>query len=317
MAEERNPGSLEARADPGARVEQRGIRLGTVSDLIFDRGLRSLIGYEVVGVDGVRRFLPRIACGATTQASVEVVVPTAMLSAGELAFYRDEGVSLSRLENSVLDEVPDPVAVSAGDRRFQRWEIGYAPSGGGVTSTFQASAEDVGGGVAKVRVAGEADLYTAPELKAALSNAIDGGARGVLVDLSETTFIDSTTLGVLMGGVRRLRPAGGEIAIVCRDPNISKIFEITLLDRIFSIFDNADAGVRPPARRRLARQALREDDPRAGRAACDLELVGDGAHDRESHPAVGPVGPGRGAASGSKPTPLSDTSTVSAPPPTV
>jgi anti-sigma B factor antagonist len=112
-----------------------------------------------------------------------------------------------------------------------------------VSTGFRASAIDIGDGVATVRVVGEADLYTAPELKEALSTAIDGGARRVLVDLSETTFIDSTTLGVLMGGVRRLRAVGGEIAIVCRDQNIRKIFEITLLDRIFRIFDRLDDGV--------------------------------------------------------------------------
>ena len=196
MAAERNLGSLETRAEPGARVEQHGIRLGTVADLIFDRGLRTLIGYEVAGVDGVRRFLPQIACGTTTPTSVEVAVPTAMLSAGELAFYRDQGVALSRLDGRVLSV---PVISPAAEHEFQHWEIGYSGSGDGVTTAFEASAEDVGGGIAKVRVSGEVDLYTAPELKEALSNAIEGGARSVLVDLSQATFIDSTTLGVLMG----------------------------------------------------------------------------------------------------------------------
>jgi anti-sigma B factor antagonist len=108
---------------------------------------------------------------------------------------------------------------------------------------FTATAAELGDGIARLTVTGEADLYTAPELKTALTSAIEGGARKVLVDLSRTTFIDSTTLGVLMGGVRRLRPVGGEIALVCTDPNIRKIFEITLLDRIFAIFDTVDAGL--------------------------------------------------------------------------
>jgi anti-sigma B factor antagonist len=64
----------------------------------------------------------------------------------------------------------------------------------------------------------------------------------VLVDLSSATFIDSTTLGVLMGAVKRVRPDGGEIAIACNDPNIGKIFEITLLDRVFGIFDTPEVG---------------------------------------------------------------------------
>jgi anti-sigma B factor antagonist len=108
---------------------------------------------------------------------------------------------------------------------------------------LEISTVDLGGGVATVGVAGEVDLYTAPSLKAALSETIDRGARNVLVDLSRATFIDSTTLGVLMGAVKRLRPAGGELAIACNDPNIRKIFEITLLDRIFNIFDLPGEGI--------------------------------------------------------------------------
>jgi anti-anti-sigma regulatory factor len=46
-----------------------------------------------------------------------------------------------------------------------------------------------------------------------------------------------------MGAVKRLRPSGGELAIACHDPNIRKIFEITMLDRVFEIFDTPGAGV--------------------------------------------------------------------------
>jgi anti-sigma B factor antagonist len=64
-----------------------------------------------------------------------------------------------------------------------------------------------------------------------------------VVDLSEATFIDSTTLGVLLGTLKRLRTVGGEIALVCTDRNIRKIFEITLLDRVFPLFESRDAAV--------------------------------------------------------------------------
>jgi anti-sigma B factor antagonist len=105
------------------------------------------------------------------------------------------------------------------------------------------STTEYGDGVAAVAVAGEVDLYTAPALKAAISETIDNGTRSLLVDLSRTTFIDSTTLGVLMGAVKRLRPAGGELAIACSDPNVRKIFAITLLDRIFAIYDTPDEAI--------------------------------------------------------------------------
>jgi anti-sigma B factor antagonist len=118
---------------------------------------------------------------------------------------------------------------------------------------FQAMTTNLGDGVARVAVAGEADLFTAPELKEALANAVDGGAHDVIVDLSDATFIDSTTLGVLIGTVRRLRPLGGTVAIACHDANIVRIFEITRLDQVFPIFETADEGLaflRDPERTR-------------------------------------------------------------------
>ena len=108
---------------------------------------------------------------------------------------------------------------------------------------FKLATADLGEGIFSVSVAGEVDLATAPELKEALGDVVGSGARGVLVDLSNATFIDSTTLGVLMGAVKRLRPAGGELVIACHDANIRKIFEITLLDRVFKIYDTPGPAV--------------------------------------------------------------------------
>jgi len=106
------------------------------------------------------------------------------------------------------------------------------------TAGFRVDTERIDDRTAVISVTGEVDLYTAPELKRELVTAIDEGARRVIVDLSEATFIDSTTLGVLLSGVKRLRPVGGELAVVCTDRNIRKIFEITLLDRVFAIYED-------------------------------------------------------------------------------
>ena len=107
---------------------------------------------------------------------------------------------------------------------------------------FGIRSEVLEDGVAAIYLTGEVDLYTAPRLKEELVRAIDGGAKRVVIDLTDTAFIDSTTLGVLVGGLRRLRPQGGELALVITDRNIRKIFEITGLDRVFPIHENhADA----------------------------------------------------------------------------
>ena len=87
-----------------------------------------------------------------------------------------------------------------------------------------------------IALGGEVDLYTAPEFKQQLLDVIAKGAREVVVDFSDTTFIDSTTLGVLVGGVKRLRTNEGQLSLVCSDRNITKIFEITGLDRVFTIY---------------------------------------------------------------------------------
>ena len=89
-----------------------------------------------------------------------------------------------------------------------------------------------------IELGGEVDLYTAPEFKERLVQVIEDGKKQLVVDLSKATFIDSTTLGVLVGGVKRLRPDGGALALVCTDDNITKIFEITGLDRVFPIHES-------------------------------------------------------------------------------
>jgi len=94
-----------------------------------------------------------------------------------------------------------------------------------------------------ISLAGEVDLYTAPEFKQQLLEVIGHGARQVVVDFTNTTFIDSTTLGVLVGGIKRLRTNDGELSLVCSDRNITKIFEITGLDRVFSIYDSREDAV--------------------------------------------------------------------------
>ncbi len=100
---------------------------------------------------------------------------------------------------------------------------------------FAISTEQLSDDVYVISLTGEVDLYTAPEFKEQLVDVIGNGASTVVVDLTGTTFIDSTTLGVLVGGVKRLRPEGGQLALVCSDRNILKIFEITGLDKVFPI----------------------------------------------------------------------------------
>jgi anti-sigma B factor antagonist len=86
-----------------------------------------------------------------------------------------------------------------------------------------------------VAVRGEIDLFTAPEFKQHVTAPIEAGRRHVIVDLGDTTFIDSSSLGVLIGAQRRLRRVGGRFVIVCDRDAILKTFRITGLDSVFTI----------------------------------------------------------------------------------
>jgi anti-sigma B factor antagonist len=94
-----------------------------------------------------------------------------------------------------------------------------------------------------VAVAGEIDLFTAPEMKATLIGAIDAGKTRIVVDLTKTTFLDSTALGVLIGAIKRLRARDGALTIVNTEATIAKTFEITGLDQIFTITDTREAAI--------------------------------------------------------------------------
>jgi len=86
-----------------------------------------------------------------------------------------------------------------------------------------------------LRLEGELDAYVAPHVRERLHRAIDGvAADGVLVvDLERVTFMDSTILGTLVGGLRRMRERGGELQLVYPAPPAARIFELTGLDTVF------------------------------------------------------------------------------------
>jgi anti-sigma B factor antagonist len=113
----------------------------------------------------------------------------------------------------------------------------------GVYDDFTVDTERLADDTALIVLSGQVDLHTAPELRDELVGAIEDGALNIVVDLTRATFIDSMTLGVLLGAVKRLRPRGGRLRIVCDDPNIRKIFEITLLDRVFALYGTREAAL--------------------------------------------------------------------------
>lgn len=92
-------------------------------------------------------------------------------------------------------------------------------------------------------VRGEVDVYTAPRLREKLVELVSQGKHQVVVDLEGVDFLDSTGLGVLVGGLKRLRSHDGDLSLVCTQPRILKVFEITGLTKVFSIFGSVDEAV--------------------------------------------------------------------------
>ena len=91
-------------------------------------------------------------------------------------------------------------------------------------------------GACIMSVEGEVDVYTAPRLKEALVEAIEGGCVDLVVDLDSVSFIDSSGLGVLVGALRRTKERSGSLRLVCTRDAVLKIFRITGLDKVFPIF---------------------------------------------------------------------------------
>ena len=85
-------------------------------------------------------------------------------------------------------------------------------------------------------LAGEIDLYNSPEVKRRLLDAIASGEKHIVVDLTETTFVDSTMLATLTAARKRLARQG-RVVIVCSDRNIRKVLEVTGLDGLFAVYD--------------------------------------------------------------------------------
>jgi anti-sigma B factor antagonist len=97
-----------------------------------------------------------------------------------------------------------------------------------------------------IAVHGELDLFTAPELRTRINQTIDEGTRELIVDLSETAFLDSTGLGVLLAAFKRMRSCEGELVIIDSRSNVRKTFEVAGVDQILTIvrsYDQANAAL--------------------------------------------------------------------------
>jgi anti-sigma B factor antagonist len=91
------------------------------------------------------------------------------------------------------------------------------------------------------RPVGELDAYTVGQFRESLGDLATTGR--LLIDLSEVPFMDSAGLGALIGGIRRAREAGGEVAVACSRPTLTRLLHTTGFDRIVPVTETLDEAV--------------------------------------------------------------------------
>jgi len=92
--------------------------------------------------------------------------------------------------------------------------------------------------ISEARLVGEIDVFASPEVKSALVSAIKDGQNLLVVNFAKVSYIDSTGLGALVAALKAARDSGGSIAIVCTDPQIRRIFDVTGLVKVFGMHDD-------------------------------------------------------------------------------
>jgi anti-sigma B factor antagonist len=98
-------------------------------------------------------------------------------------------------------------------------------------------------GIEVVDVQGEIDMYTAPRLRELLIDLVSKGSYQLVLNLDEVGFLDSTGLGVLVGGLRRVRAHDGSLDLVCTRERILRIFRVTGLTEVFGIYETVDQAI--------------------------------------------------------------------------
>jgi anti-sigma B factor antagonist len=88
------------------------------------------------------------------------------------------------------------------------------------------------------RPVGELDAYTVSKFREALGRLV--ALPKVLIDMSSVPFLDSAGLGALIGGIRRTREAGGDVAVYCNRPTLNRLLHTTGFDRIVTVAESLE-----------------------------------------------------------------------------
>lgn len=92
-----------------------------------------------------------------------------------------------------------------------------------------------------IQPTGILDSTQAPDLRKAIDLAIDDGAKIILIDLKDVTFVDSSGLGALVVALKAVRAHNGKLYICSINEQVRILFELTSMDQVFNVFENRAA----------------------------------------------------------------------------
>ncbi|HET7631582.1 MAG TPA: STAS domain-containing protein [Gemmatimonadaceae bacterium] len=99
------------------------------------------------------------------------------------------------------------------------------------------------GDVSVVAIDGQLVVSNRQELKQGVLDSLEGGGRKFLVDFTDTSYIDSSGLGVLVSLSRKIRDHGGELRLAALNDDLRTLFELTKLDTLFQISDSRETAL--------------------------------------------------------------------------
>lgn len=108
---------------------------------------------------------------------------------------------------------------------------------------FKITTQLLESGVVFLEFFGEVDVLASPKIKDVIISLVEKGQGKIIVSLEKVGYIDSSGLGVLLGALKKIREVNGHLCLVCNNPQIIKIFEITGLSNVFEIYKCCEEGV--------------------------------------------------------------------------
>jgi len=153
---------------------------------------------------------------------------------------------VTRLTEHRSDLIEYPLRIGSDD------DIGHEPNLPATTTTIHGQAPKPGGRVLDIQVdldrgcticrpVGELDAFTVSQFRQTLAEL--ASSPQLLIDLSGVPFVDSAGLGALIGGIRRVRELGGEVAVACPRPTLTRLLRTTGFDRIVTVTATLDEAI--------------------------------------------------------------------------